>query len=283
MTECPGGRPPARAGRRYHIGLGPGEVAASILLVGDPARADRVAALFERVELERRNREYVTYTGTHQGRRLSVMATGMGPDNTEIAVVELCQLVENPTMIRCGSSGGLQPEVKIGDLVVSRAAYRLETTSLQFVGEGYPAAAHPEALLALVQAADEIGRRYHVGITATAPGFYGAQARDVPGFPPRHPNLVEDLARQGVLNLEMETSCLFSLASLRGFRAGAVCAVYAARPHGAFVTPEEKDAAEGRCIHVGLRALHLAAALEASRGGRPLWHPGLGHALDRVS
>jgi uridine phosphorylase len=258
-------------------------VADAILLVGDPARADRVAGLWERVDLERRSREYVTYTGAHQGRRVTVMATGMGPDNTEIAVVELSQVVKSPTLIRCGSCGGLQPWVELGDLVISAGAYRLENTSLQFVGEGYPAVAHPELVLCLAQAAEEIGARCHVGVTATAPGFYGAQGRPVPGFPPRNPAVVEDLARQGVLNLEMETSCLLTLASLKGFRAGAVCAVYASRAHGTFVDPAEKDAAEGSCIQVGLRALHLAAALKEARGERSLWHPGLAHRTDRVS
>ncbi|MBI5017219.1 MAG: nucleoside phosphorylase [Deltaproteobacteria bacterium] len=280
MTGSPhppnSGAPPTEGDRQYHIGVAPGEVAEAILLVGDPARAERVAGLFGTVEFERRSREYVTYTGAHEGQRVSVVATGMGPDNTEIAVVELCQVVKSPTLIRCGSCGGLQPGVALGDLVISSAAYRLENTSLQFAGEGYPAAAHPEVLLALVQAADEAGARYHVGLTATAPGFYGAQGRNVAGFPTRNPAVVEDLARQGVLNLEMETSCLFTLASLRGIRAGAVCAVFAARHHGSFVGPEEKHDAEGRCIAVALRALHLAAALEAARGARPLWHPGLG-------
>jgi uridine phosphorylase len=262
--------------RQYHIGLAPGEVADAVLLVGDPARAERVARLFDAVELERRNREYVTYTGVRRGRRLSVVATGMGPDNTEIAVVELCQVVPRPTMIRCGSCGGIAPGVELGDLVISAAAYRLENTSLQFVGEGYPAAAHPEVILALAQAADEEGVRHHLGITATAPGFYGAQGRDAPGFPARNPAIVEDLARQGVLNLEMETSCLLTLASLKGFRAGSVCAVYACRPRGTFVDAARKDEAEGRCIAVSLRALEVAADLERARGSRPVWHPGLG-------
>ncbi len=77
-------------GRQYHIGLAPGEVAQFIMLVGDPARATRVADMMDEVTLERRHREYVTYTGVHEGLDLSVMATGMGPDNTEIAIVELC-------------------------------------------------------------------------------------------------------------------------------------------------------------------------------------------------
>ncbi len=270
------GDPRAQPQRQYHIGLAAGEVAPAIVLVGDPARAERVAERFERVELERCCREYRSYTGVHRGLRMTVMATGMGADNTEIAVVELCQLVAAPTMIRCGSSGGLDPSLALGDLVIASAAYRLESTSLQYVGEGYPATAHPEVLLSLVQAAEELGHPHRVGITATASGFYGAQARQVPGFPNRHPSLVDDLARQGVLNLEMETSCLFTLASLRGFRAGAVCAVYADRHHGRFVDAVQKHAAEGRCIDTALRALHLAEERLRERGGSALWHPGRG-------
>jgi uridine phosphorylase len=263
-------------GRQYHIGLAPGEVADFVMLVGDPARATRVAGLLDDIELERRHREYVTYTGSHQGLRLSVMATGMGPDNTEIAVIELCQCVRQPTMIRCGSSGGLQRTVALGDLVIAKAAYRLEHTSLQYVGEGYPAVADLEVVLALIQVAEELGLRYHVGITATASGFYGAQGRHLPGFPPRYPHLLAELERQGVLNFEMETSCLLTLASLRGFRAGAVCAVYASRHQDAFISHEDQNAAELYCIMTGLHAFHYLAALDQQRGDKPHWHPGLG-------
>ena len=95
-------------GRQYHIDLAPGEVARHIVLVGDPERARRVAQRFEDVEFERVHREYVTLTGTHRGLRMTVMGTGMGPACTEIAVVELCQIVDRPLMIRCGSTGALQ-------------------------------------------------------------------------------------------------------------------------------------------------------------------------------
>jgi uridine phosphorylase len=262
-------------GRQYHIGLAPGEVARHIMLVGDPARATRVAGLFERVELERRSREYVSYTGVHEGLRVTVMGTGMGAGPTEIAVVELCQVVERPVMIRCGSSGALQPDMQLGDMVVSQAALRLENTTRFFVDEGYPAVADPQAVLALAAAAEAGGQRYHVGITATAPGFYGAQGRKVPGFMPREPEIVARLAAQGVKNLEMETSTLLTLASLRGFPAGAVCAVYATRHDNVFITPAQKDAAELACVRVGLHALHTLDAMEQARGDRPIWHPGL--------
>ena len=262
-------------GRQYHIALAAGEVAPFIMLVGDPARAMRVAAMFEEIRLERRHREYVTYTGVHEGLPVSVMGTGMGPDNTEIGVVELCQCVAQPTMIRCGTSGGLQKHVGLGDLVISQAAYRLENTSLQYVGEGYPAAAHGEVVLTLIQAADGLGAPYHVGITATASGFYGAQGRQMEGFPPRSAHVLADLERQGVMNFEMEASCLFTLASLRGFRAGAVCAVLADRHARVFVSEDDREKAELRCVTTGLRAFHHLAALDQARGDRACWHPGL--------
>jgi uridine phosphorylase len=262
-------------GRQYHIALAPGEVARHIILVGDPERARRGASNFDSVELERTNREYVTITGRHRGLRVSVMGTGMGSASTEIAVVELCQCVERPVMIRCGSTGALQPGMALGDLVISQAAVRLENTTRFYADDTYPAVADPQAVIALAAAADGLGQRYHVGVTATSPSFYAGQGRAVAGFSPREPDIVARLARQGVKNLEMETACLLTLATLRGFVAGAVCAVYATRADDVFISPAQKDAAEKACVATGLRALHLLDAMERARGDRPIWHPGL--------
>ncbi|MEZ4450750.1 MAG: nucleoside phosphorylase [Nannocystaceae bacterium] len=263
-------------GRQYHINLAPGEVAPAIILVGDPRRAERVAGLFDTVELERRNREFVTFTGVHDGLRVTVMGTGMGAGSTEIAVIELCQCVDDPVMIRCGSSGALQAGMHLGDLVITQGALRMESASLHFVDVGYPAVADPQVILALAQAADEGGSRFHVGLTATAPGFYGAQGRRIPGFPCRDPHIVDKLAEQGISNLEMEASTLLTLATLRRFPAGAICAVYATRVDNQFIDGETKDAAELACVRAGLRAQHIVAAMRTRRGSRALWHPGLG-------
>jgi uridine phosphorylase len=264
-----------QAGRQYHIGVAAGEVAPFIMLVGDPARAATAAELMESVVLERRRREFVTYTGTYGGLPLSVVAIGMGAGNAEIAVVELCQCIDRPTMIRCGTSGGLSRDVALGDMVITQAAYRLESTSLEYVGEGYPAVADLEVTLSLMEAAAQLGVPHHLGITATTAGFYGAQGRDLPGFPVRHPDILKDLARQGIKNMEMETSCLLTLASLRGFRAGAVCAVLASRHDRRFISPEEKELAERRCVGVGLHAFENLARLDRERGVQRHWHPGL--------
>jgi uridine phosphorylase len=245
-----------KGGRQYHIGLSRGEVAPVVLLCGDPARARRAAAMFDRVRLERANREYLTITGTWKGLPVSVMATGMGTDNTEIAVVELAQ-ISRPTLIRIGSCGALQPQIPLGAMIVSSGAVRLETTTDWYVPGGFPAVPHLDVSLALLQAARDLRQKTYFGMTATAPGFYGAQARAVPGFRPRFPNLDADLAKVGVLNLEMEASALFVLSSLAGLRAGCVCAAFANRPKNRFIDGAAKSRAEDAVIRVGLRALEL--------------------------
>ena len=261
--------------RQYHIDAAPGDVADHILLVGDPDRAQSVANQFDSIRYSNSHREYRLHTGRHEGLDVTVVCVGMGAGSMEIGVVELCQIVEQPTFIRCGSCGALQPGLDLGDLVIAQGAYRLESASLGFVGEGYPAFAHAEAVIALCQAAEESGATHHVGVTATASGFYGAQGRTAPGFPPRDPESVERLAAQGVLNLEMEASCLFTLAAMRGARAGAVCAVYANRPQDTFIEQPAMGEAEERCFKVGLGALHHLAAMRKARGTRPHWHPGV--------
>ena len=265
-----------KEGRQYHIGLAPGEVAPYILMCGDPARAYRVARYFDKANEPITSREYVTITGKYKGLPISVMATGMGPDNTEIALVELCQIVKCPTFIRIGSSGALKKGIELADLVISTGAVRLENTSTTYVLEGYPAVAHHEVVLALLEAAKDKKFPYHVGLTATAQGFYGAQARKVPGFPPRNPELLSQLDQMNVSNLEMETSCLLTLATLAGHRAGAVCAIYANRHKNEFIDSETKDLAEKRCLETGLKAFEILAKIDKARGKQPYWLPSMG-------
>lgn len=261
--------------RQYHIGLGPGEVAPTILLCGDPDRARRIAERFDDARPEVAHREYVTITGTRNGRPISVMATGIGCDNTEIAITELCRVVDAPSFLRIGTCGGIAPETDIGDLCISTGALRLENTSLAFVQEGYPAVAHHEWVVALIAAARASGQRFHVGVTATAPGFYGAQGRtDDPRFPSRFPDRVQELRRQGVVNMEMESSTLFTMASLARARAGTVCVVYANRERNLFATAEQRGALQERAIDVGLAAVDVFEGMAGSRGDDGHWVPG---------
>lgn len=263
--------------RQYHIGLGPGELAEYILLPGDPDRTARIATRLDSVELEQRHREFATVTGSYRGQRLSVVSTGIGTDNVEIAVAEILAITERPTFIRVGSCGALQPEIELGDLIVSTGAVRLEATTSFFVHDGYPAVADYEAVVALIEAGHRLGHRMHVGLTATAPGFFGAQGRPIPHLPIRYPDLAEEMARQRVMNFEMEASALLVLAGLARCRAGVVCAVYAQRTTGDFVVGEAKDAAEAACVETGLESLVILAEMDRRKreAATDRWRPSL--------
>src|SRR5262249_790567 len=154
--------------RQYHIGLGPGELAEYILLPGDPDRTARIAARLDHVELEHRHRQFASVTGTDRDLRVSVVSTGIGTDNVEIAVAEILAITDRPTFVRVGSCGSLQPEVGLGDLIVTTGAVRLEATTSYFVHDGYPAVADYEAGAALIEA----GQR----LRTPAPGRVGGGA-----------------------------------------------------------------------------------------------------------
>jgi uridine phosphorylase len=263
--------------RQYHIGLGPGELAEYILLPGDQDRTAKVAERLETVERQHRHREFASATGIYKGRRVSCVSTGIGTDNVEIVVAEVLAITERPTFIRIGSCGVLRDDIELGDLVISTGAVRLESTTNYFVHDGYPAVADYAAVAALVEAAYTFGHRAHLGITATAPGFYGAQGRPIPHLPIRFPDLADEMTRQGVANFEMEASALLVLAGLAKCRAGVVCTAYAQRVSGAFVQGAQKDRAEAACIETGLEALRLLAEMdEATRAaGAAHWRPSL--------
>ncbi len=256
MREPTAADTPHTGSRQYHIALERGELAEYVLLVGDPSRVSKVAERFDRVDLERSNREITTATGIFRGMPLSVMSTGMGPDNVEIVLAEVLEITDQPTFVRIGSSGGLQPNIGLGDLVVSTGAVRLENTTDFYVHPGYPAIAHRDVVWALEEACRQLGYAHHVGISATASGFFAPQGRAMRTLPVRYPDLTEELRRQGVMNLEMESSALFVLAGLAGSRAGTVCAVYAQRTDGSFIEGADKEAAEARCIDAGLTGIH---------------------------
>jgi uridine phosphorylase len=263
--------------RQYHIGLGPGQLAEYILLPGDPDRTAVIAERLDSIEVEHRHREFASVTGMYRGQRVSIVSTGIGTDNVEIVVAEVLAITERPTFIRVGSCGALQPEIAPGDLVITSGAVRLETTTRWFVSDGYPAVADYEAVLALIEAADRLGHRAHVGVTATAPGFYGAQGRPIPQLPIRFPDLAEEMARQRVLNFEMEASALLVLAGLAGCRAGVVCTVYVQRTTGEFPEGERMARGIAACVETGLESLMILAEMDRQKraAGTDRWRPSL--------
>jgi len=264
--------------RQYHIDLGPGDLAEYILLPGDPDRTGRVAESFESIEFRKQHREFASATGSYRGRRVSVVSTGIGADNIEIVLAEILAITSRPTFVRIGSCGVLRDDIGLGELVITTGAVRLESTTRYFVHDGYPAVADYAAVAALVEAAHRLGHRAHLGITATAPGFYAAQGRAIPRLPIRFPDLAEEMARQGVANFEMEASALLVLAGLAGCRAGVVCTAYAQRVSGALIKGAQAELAEAACIETGLEALCLLAGMDEAvhAEGALHWRPSLG-------
>jgi len=271
---------------QYHIGVGPDDVVDYIMLVGDPGRADRAAKLLDEVTLRKENREFRTVTGKYKGVDVSIMSTGIGQDNIEIVFIELMNIMRckrergespSPVLIRVGTTGGLQEYTEIGDLVISTGAVRLENTTLFFVPEGFPAIANYEVVMALIEAAERLGYRYHVGVTASASGFYGAQGRKIEGFPLRYPDLPKVLKELNVMNFEMESSALFTFATMRRVRAGMVCVVLANRPKNTFIKPEEKYEAERRALLTGLEAFTIIKKMDEIKRqkNKEHWMPSL--------
>ncbi len=267
------------SGRQYHIDLAPGELSEYVLMVGDPQRSVRAAESYLKdIRVSRHNREFYSYTGMYKGLEVTIMSTGIGPSNTEIAVIECSQIAKKPVFIRVGTCGSLQPQIKLGDMIISSAAVRLEDTSTYFVHEGYPSVANYEVLIALLSACESEKLSYHVGITGTASGFYGAQGRKIPGVHLRYPNLQEDLAEMNVANFEMESSTLFTLTTMMGLRASTLCLAIAQRQTGGFISPEMKKEGEHQALTAGLDGLVELAKMDAAKAkaGKRYWVPSLG-------
>lgn len=266
------------SGRQYHINCAPGEIAEYIILVGSPERVDMAAKLLTDIKVKQRHREFNTITGKYKDVPITVMSTGIGPDNIEIAMVELLQVTQNPSFIRVGTCGTLQPNMPLGDFVISTGAVRLENTSLYFVPEGYPSVANYELNLALMAVCDKYNKPFHMGLTAAASGFYGSQGREIPGIPLRYPNLPEDLAKINVVNMEMESSALFTLANLKNLRASMICLNIINRVENKFIDFEQKAQGELDGLQMAMEAYCLIDVIDREKTTKQqkYWIPNFG-------
>lgn len=249
--------PTTMSGKQYHIECGQGDVAPSILIPGDPARVGKIASLWDTSKEVANHREYHTMTGAYQGIPISCTSSGIGGPSLAIAVDELCRIGAE-TFIRVGSTGGIQKDQNIGDLVISTGAVRLEGTSKDFVIPEYPAIAHYEVVMALIEAAEELKFRYHAGITASTDTFYTGQGRPAykEYFPSFKEHIYEDMQAAGVLNFEMEAATLFTMAGIFGKRAGAVCCIVANRVTDEFEINDEMQKRAGLVASRAVAILH---------------------------
>ncbi|AGB37197.1 nucleoside phosphorylase [Natronococcus occultus] len=269
----PGDSEDPNADVQYHLEVAAEDVADTVLLPGNPERLEVIVDYWDDHEIRAHHREYRTATGSYEGTPISVTSTGIGSPSAAIAVEELAR-VGCETFIRVGSCGAVQPEMDVGDLVITTGGLRQEGTSDEYVREDYPAAADHEVVSALIAAAERLGYDYHTGVTMSADSFYAGQGR--PGFEgfeaAGSEDLIEELAAANVKNIEMEASAIMTLASVYGLRAGAVCTVYADRQGGEFSTEGESRAAETATL-----ATHLLARMDEKKreAGVDRWHAGL--------
>ena len=257
-------------GTVFHLHLSPGQVADTIIMVGDPERVDLVSRRFDRIETKVRNREFLTHTGYLQDIRITVISTGIGTDNIDIVVNELDALVnvdfglrkplvnlKSLNFIRLGTSGAVRPDIPVGSFVLSEKAIGFdgllgfyegleEISDIEF-RKAFKEATHwrPEFPEPYVLNADKKLSDLFTdpdiirGVTISSPGFYGPQGRII-RLPLADPDLNQKIVdfrfgNHKVTNFEMESSAIYGLAGLLGHRAITLCAIIANRATGEFM------------------------------------------------
>ena len=212
--------------RQYHIQVAKGEVGRYVILPGDPGRCASIAKYFDDPVLIANNREFVTYTGYLDGEKVSVTSTGIGGPSASIAMEEL-KRVGADTFIRVGTCGGIEMDVRGGDIVVATGAIRMEGTSREYAPIEFPAVADLDVTNALVSAAKELGYTYHAGVVQCKDAFYGQH--DPMSMPVGYElmNKWDAWIKCGCLASEMESAAIFIVGSTLRVRTGTVLLVMA--------------------------------------------------------
>jgi len=246
----------------YHLGFSQDDLGIQsptiALLSGDPERASLIAQTYlQDVHLLSENRGLNSYFGSlPNGSTILSATSGMGAPSLSIVVNELVQ-VGIKQIIRIGTCGSIQNHVTVGSIVISRAALCRQGAANDIAPIEYPAAADPFLTVALVEAAQELGVKHHLGITASVDTFYEGQERTDSANHSLMRSLqgiTEEYRRLNILNYEMECGTLFKMAGVYNFAAACVCGVVAQRTISENVSLEEKDIAVKNAINVALRA-----------------------------
>ena len=212
--------------KQFHIHCAPGDVGRYCILPGDPGRCEAIAGHFDDPVHVRTNREYVTYTGTLDGVKVSVTSTGIGGPSASIAMEELYRCGAD-TFIRIGTCGGMQTEVKSGDVVVATGAVRMEGTTKEYAPVEFPAVPDLTVTNALVEAAKQKGYPFHTGVVQCKDAFYGQHEPETKPVSYELMNKWEAWKRLGCLASEMESAALFIVASYLRVRTGSCFLVVA--------------------------------------------------------
>jgi len=243
------------SGKQYHIGVGPDDIGEYVILPGDPKRCEKIAKYFDNAVFVGDNREYVTYTGYLDGVKVSVCSTGIGGPSASIALEELVANGAH-TFVRIGTCGGMQIDVKGGDVVVATGAIRMEGTTKEYAPIEFPAVANLDVINSLVSACQKLDVPYHVGVVQCKDAFYGQHR------PETLPNSQELLNKWDAwLKLdtkasEMESAALFIVAQYLHVRVGSCFLV---------VANQEREKAGLENIQVHDTDLAVKVAVEALR------------------
>jgi uridine phosphorylase len=268
--------PTNEAGAQYHLHLRPGQIPPTILMPGDPGRVERMRETWDDgVELAF-HREFRSAAGTYKAVPIGAISSGVGAPSLEIATHEFAT-IGGETVIRVGTTGALKAEIGCGDLIVPIAAVRRDGTADRYLALEHPAYADPEVYMALIEACERLGYRYHLGVVCSVGSFYLGQERPVTGgfWQSAADGLIEDLRRAGVVCLEMECSALFVLARLFGMRSGAILGAVANRETNEF----GDNGAEERAIAAANEAVVILAEWRALKtaAGKAHFFPSLLH------
>ena len=197
-----------------------------IILPGDPKRCEKIAKYFDEPKLVADKREFVTYTGFLNGVKVSVTSTGIGGPSASIALEELVK-VGGKYFIRVGTCGGMQTDVKSGDLIIATGAIRMEGTSKEYAPIEYPAVADFEIVNALKNSAEELNLPHHVGVVQCKDAFYGQHNPELMPVSYELENKWQAWLKMGCLASEMESAALFIAGSFLKVKVGSIFLVVA--------------------------------------------------------
>ena len=213
-------------GTQYHIGLKEGDIGEYVILPGDPKRCEKIARFFDEPRLIADKREFVTYTGFLNSKKVSVTSTGIGGPSASIALEELVK-VGGKYFIRVGTCGGMQKEVKSGDLVIATGAIRMEGTSKEYAPIEFPAVADYDVTTALKNSAEKLNIPHHLGVVQCKDAFYGQHNPEIMPVSYELENKWQAWLRMGTLASEMESAALFIAGSFLKVKVGSVFLVVA--------------------------------------------------------
>ena len=263
-------------------GLDQGDVGGYVFLSGEPERVPRIASLLRKPKMVLKKREYWVYTGTLDGVKVTVASTGIGGPSTAILLEELSNIGAH-TFIRIGTSGAIADGLEKGDFVISTGAVRADGTSKSYAWPEYPALAHHEIVLALIDSARRSKARFDAGVCLSVDGFYSENkviskgklaSMSKSGYMPSFMvNRLADAKQMGVKVIEMENSTIFTVCSLFGLRAGAICTVSDVVPWHPTEKTIDFEQNMKDCISVGVEAMSTLMKWDKQRGKEKFWSP----------